>query len=84
MYQRLKSLLKSPLDETLLKTASQEISALLPLGHNLPFLGLALGIVARLEYIRTGRGIPPVSVTIDDEEDMGELVADPCELNRTS
>lgn len=75
MYQRLKAVLKSPLDEKHLADATAEITSLLPLGHNLPFLGLALGIVARLEFVRKDRLKSALSVALTDEYDMGEIVA---------
>lgn len=71
MYQRLKAVFKAPTDETRLKQAAVEISSLLPLNHNIPFLGLALGIVARLEYMRSQE--KTVS-NPEYDEDMGETI----------
>ncbi len=77
VYQRLKAVFKNPSDEQCLALAAEEISSLLPLNHNIPFLGLAVGVVARLELIRQKRACPPVksSSTCDDDEDMGEVIS---------
>jgi hypothetical protein len=76
VYQRLRALYKNPRDDRLLKLAESEITSLATLGHNLPFLGLALGIVARLRSLKEKRDHPKPFVAVEDDEDMGEVVVD--------
>ncbi len=76
VYQRLRALYKNPRDDRLLEQAENEITSIATLGHNLPFVGLALGIVARLRFLRAKRDQQKPRAVEEEDEDMGEIVVD--------